>query len=185
PTKPRVMSAALHHLFQRRPMAGAVGVGLATHVCVLALLALVVRLTPQPLEEETVDVIPLDEEAVRGVAAQIERAAVPTVVAQHGAPPREAEHIADKSSEPVKELRSHTRVARAPVSPRPLSTPAGAEDAPESPTHASALLPPGMGERAPATRDPPRELTQAATRGVMGKEAAHLKHVAVAEAIQA
>jgi TonB family protein len=181
------MTAAVHQLFERRPMAGAVGVGLVTHAIALALLALMVRPPERMFDEETVDVIPLDEEAVRGVAAQIERAAAPTVEVQHGAPAKEAPHIADKDAAPVKETRARPVRARGPVAAR-TAVARGEEGLPEAPTHASALLPPGMGERAPATLDPPRELPKAPGRGEVVKAAektAPPTQVAMTETIQA
>jgi TonB family protein len=179
------MTAAMHQLFERRPLAGAVGVGLVAHLGLLAFLALVVRLGPQPVEEETVEVIPVDEETVRGLAEQIERAAAPPLQTAHGEPPREAQHIADKDAQPVKETRVRAPRLRAPVAARPQAVPSGEEGLAPSPTHASALLPPGMGERAPATREPPRELPRAPAPVPAGKAVSPPKQVAEAEIIQA
>jgi TonB family protein len=181
----RSMTAAMHHLFERRPLAGAMGVGLVAHLVILAVLALAASRNVQPLDEEAVEVVPLDEEALRHVAAQIERAAAPTVEAAHGAPPKEAQHIADRDNQPVKETRVRVARVRGPAVPRPLPAAHGEEGLAPSPTHASALLPPGMGERAPATREPPRELPRAPAPVPTGKAAAPPKQVAQAETIQA
>jgi TonB family protein len=181
------MTAAMHHLFERRPLAGAMGVGLVAHVAILALLAVVVGRGPPPLDEEAVEVVPLDEEAVRHVAAQIEREAAPMVEAAHGAPPKEAQHIADKDNQPQKETRVRVARVRGPAVARPLSASRGEEglSASSAVTHASALLPPGMGERAPATREPPRELPRLAAPVPAGKAEAPAKKVALTETIEA
>ena len=92
------MTAAMHHLFERRPLAGAVGVGLVVHVGVVVGALLVLRATAEPPELEMVEVIPVDDERVRNVAADIERAAVvvgPSVPAtQPGPRPRQFRYIA-------------------------------------------------------------------------------------------
>jgi TonB family protein len=179
------MTAAMHHLFERRPLAGAMGLGLVAHVAILAVLAVVVRRGAPPVDEEAVEVVPLDEEAMRNVAAQIERAAAPTVEAAHGAPPREAQHIADRDNQPVKETRVRVAHVRGPAVPRPLPASRGEEGMASTPTHASALLPPGMGERAPATREPPPELPRPPAPAPVGKPAAPPEQVALTETMEA
>jgi TonB family protein len=181
----RSMTAAMHHLFERRPLAGAMGVGLVAHVAILAVVSLVVNRGVQELDEETVDVVPLDEETARHLAAQIERAAAPTVEAAHGAPPQEAQHIADRDNQPVRETRVRVARLRGPAVARPLPASHGEEGTAAAPTHASALLPPGMGERAPATREPPRELPRPPAPAPAGHPAALPRKVAVTETIEA
>jgi TonB family protein len=176
------MTAAMHHLFERRPLAGAMGIGLVAHVGLLVLLGLVLRSDPVVLEEDAVEVVPIDEEAVRGVAAQIEHAAATSQI-QHAEPLPQAPRVPTKDREPTKEARPPTDRAHRSVVTQPGGT-RGAGDAAESPTHASALLPPGMGERAPATREPPRELPKAQPRE-SGKAAPPPRPVAVSEAIEA
>jgi len=162
--------------------------GMIAHAIGLGLLALMIG-PALPLEDETVEVIPIDEEAVRGMAAQIERAAAPTVEVQHSAPVKQAEHVAERDAEPVKETRVRAPRVRGPVTMKTAAVARGREGVPEAPTHTSALLPPGMGERAPATSQPPRELPKVTARGEMvkaaEKSAAPPKKVAIVETMEA
>lgn len=183
------MTAAMHHLFARRPLAGAAGVGLALHVGAVAGLLLVVRAGAEPLEEERVEVIPLDEERVRSVAAEIERVAAPVIMGpsvalmRPGPVPRVARYIAEHNADAVQETRARTARVGAVSAPRPPPVEARSEGDPHGAlVPASAVLQPGLGERAPIARDQEPPAPPTPVRGEAGTEKAQPRPVAVAVA---
>jgi len=183
----RAMTAAMHQLFARRPLAGAAGVGLAVHVGAVAALLLVVRAGAEPFEEETVDVIPLDEERVRSMAAEIERVAAPVIVGpsvalmQPGPAPRAARYISQHNADAARETRVRAARVAAVSAPRPLPVTARTEGDPHGAlVPASAVLQPGPGERAPIARDPEPPAPPTPVRGEAGNEKPQPRPVAVA-----
>lgn len=171
------MTAAMHHLFARRPLAGAAGVGLVLHVGLVAGLLLVVQAGADPFEEESVEVIPLDEERVKSVAAEIERVAAPVImgpsvpVTQPGPAPRTARYIAEHDSDVVRETRARTARVAASTVPRTQVARAQGEGEPHGavvPT--AAVLQPGPGDRAPVARDSELPTPPMPVRGARGTE---------------
>jgi protein TonB len=180
------MTAAMHHLFERRPLAGAVGVGLVVHVAVVVGTLLILRATAAPPELEMVEVIPFDDERVRDVAADIERAAVvvgPTAPVSPPAPtPRQVRYIAERHADAPKETRVRSALVTALPSPRPASTPPRAGGPEGALVTASAVLNEGPGERAPVARNPePPPPRPVPTRGEGGTATVPPRQVALVD----
>jgi protein TonB len=184
----RTMTAAMHHLFERRPLAGAAGVGLVVHVGAVLGLLLVVRAGAEPFEEQ-IEVIPLDDERVRSVAAEIERVASPVImgpsmpITQPGPRPREARYIGEHQADAPKETRARAARVAATTAPRPLPVEPRGEGGPQGAlVPASAVMQPGPGERAPVATSQEPPPPPAPPRGASAKAAAPPRKVAAVEA---
>jgi TonB family protein len=184
----RAMTAAMHQLFERRPLAGAVGVGLVAHVGAVLVLLLVVRASAEPPEPDTVDVISVDDDRLRTVAADIERAAAvivgPSVpIIQPGPRPRQFRYIAQLHAEAPKETRVLSARVAAISTPRPAPAEPSGEGGPRGALiPAAAVLHEGPGERAPIAREretPPPPPVPAP--GALGKGTIPPRQVALAE----
>ena len=181
------MTAAMHHLFERRPLAGAMGVGLVVHVGAVLGLLVVVRASAEPPEPDTVDVIAFDDDKLRAVAADIERAAAPVIlgpsvpIERPGPRPRQSRYIAQLHAEAPRETRVLGARVAAPSVPRPEPEPPGEGGRRGALIPATAVLPEGPGERAPIAREREPLPTPAPPRGEAGKGPVPPKQVAMAE----